>query len=215
MVRSDLPDPEPAASRVAVRHTEAAAPPRRRFTGTEWDRLVREGFFGPHERLELVNGEVRVMSPVGDPHATVVYLAAEACRRAYSNRYLVREEKPLAAGEQRLYPDLVVVEGPPDRFLSRSPRGSEVALLMEVADSTLAYDLGEKAAIYAAARVREYWVADLNEGVLVVHHTPRRRRGLLHGWAYAEVREVGKGRLTPPGARRAVGLSSFLRRAGR
>lgn len=189
-----------------------AAPPRRRFSGAEWDRLVREGFFRPEERLELIDGEVRVISPIGDPHATFVQTLANALRRAYGASHSVREEKPLEVGEDRLYPDVVVVPGPPWAHLERSPSPRQAPLLCEVSDSTLGYDLGEKAAIYAAGGAREYWVLDIQAAELVIHRDPRRRRKLGQLATWGAVVRLARGRVRAPGAARTVAVREVLRR---
>ncbi len=185
--------------------------PRRRFSGDEWDRIVRLGLFGPEERLELVDGEVVVMSPIGDPHSTVTGLLMEVLPAARSAGHCVRQEAPLRLGEHRLYPDVAVLRGSQDDFLRRSPAARDVALLVEVADSTVAYDLGTKATIYAAGGIPEYWVVDLPGQAVVVHQAPRRSRGVPRGWVWSSIERVARGRLTAPGCRRAIAITSFLR----
>lgn len=188
-----------------------AAVTRRRFTSAEWDRMVELGLFGPDERLELVDGEVLVMSPIGDPHATSAGLVAEALRALTPpDTCYVREEKPLRLAEQRLYPDVVLARGQIRDHTRRSPTAAETLLVVEVADTTLAYDLGKKADVYAEARVPEYWVVSIPDRAIVVHRGPRRRRSAPRGWAWSEVVQVAGGKVRPPGARRSVAVKDLL-----
>jgi Uma2 family endonuclease len=184
--------------------------PRRRFTGAEWDRLVEIGFFRPDERLELIDGEVRVRSPIGDPHATVASLLAEALRGAYGRGSCVREGGPFAVRDDRLYPDVVVLRGSFDDYLRRTATPADALLVVEVSDSTVATDLGDKAASYAAGGVAEYWVVSLPDQAVVIHREPKPARGRAPA-RFGDVTTVTKGRLIPPGARRGVSLKSFLR----
>jgi Uma2 family endonuclease len=101
---------------------------RKRFSGAEWDRMLAAGLFDEDERLELIDGEVVVMSPIGDLHATVHSLLSELLRRALPKDHFVREEKPLNTEESRLYPDVAVVVGDPDRYARRSPTATDAPL---------------------------------------------------------------------------------------
>lgn len=187
----------------------AATVARRRFTGAEWDRLVAIGFFGPHERLELVDGEVRVMSPIGDAHAATVTKVTRALDRAYGDGRFAWAQNPFSVRQDRLYPDVVVLRGEPDDYAARSPTPADATLVVEVADTTLAFDLGAKAAVYAAGGVQECWVVSLPDRAVVVHRTPMKRRGKSPA-RFADVTTVTEGKLQPPGARQTVSVRSLL-----
>lgn len=181
---------------------------RKRFSGAEWDRMVALGLFGEDERLELIDGEVVVMSPIGDLHATVHSLLSELLRSSLQKGHYVREEKPLTLDESRLYPDVAVVIGDPDRYARRSPTAADAPLVVEIADTTVARDLVVKAQVYARAGIREYWVVVIPEQVVVVHRLPRRRKGTA---VYAEVERFAAGKLKAAPMRRAIKVSAFLR----
>lgn len=119
----------------------------------------------------------------------------------------MRQEAPLRLGEHRLYPDVALLRGSQDDFLRRSPAARDVVLLIEVADSTVAYDLGTK----AAGGIPEYWVVDLPGHAVVVHQAPRKSRGVPRGWAWSSIERVARGRLAAPGCRRSIAITSFLR----
>lgn len=170
--------------------------------------MVRLGLFGPDERLELIAGEVAVMSPIGDVHAVVATLLDAELGRALARGHHVREEKGLRIGEHRLYPDFAIVVGTPERYLRRSPTADDAPLVVEVADTTAASDLVTKAAIYAQGGVPTYWVVVIPEQVVVVHSRPRR---LGRRWAYADVERVTKGPLRAPPLARPVRVERFMR----
>src|SRR5581483_4899655 len=140
------------------------------------------GDSGPDERVELVDGEIVVMSPQGTRHMAVVRLIARALEKAFGEGHDARTQGPLAVGPfSEPEPDVAVVVGSPDDYLDEHP--TTAILVVEVSDSSLMLDR-RKAGIYAQAKIREYWIANLVEGVLEVRRKPRR---VSKGeWAYAE-----------------------------
>lgn len=92
--------------------------------------------------------------------------------------------------------------------------GKDAALVVEVADTTVALDLGRKAAAYAAGGVAVYWVVSLPDQLVVVHTAPRRQRSAPKGWAWGSIERVERGRLTAPACKRAVALATFMRDCG-
>jgi Uma2 family endonuclease len=188
----------------------AQVPPleRRRFSGDEWDRMVRLGLFGPDERLELIDGEVVVLSPIGDVHAVVSTLLVQALNRSLGKAHHIREEKPFRVGEHRLYPDVAVVAGLPDRYLRRSPTPADAPLIIEVADTTAARDLIIKAEKYAKGGVPTYWVVVIPDQLVVVHSRPERNG---RRWGYAQVQRIERGSLRAPPLTRAIKVERFMR----
>lgn len=155
------------------------------------------------KRVQLINGVVIEMSPMGSPHAEMIISLTRLLIRQAPESLRVRVQLPLAIGAvSEPEPDLAVVEP--------TPRGSDhpsTALqVIEVADSSLALDLEDKAELYARAKVPEYWVIDLKKSEVVVHRTPRAAR-------YASVRRVGQQHVlrsaTVPGV--ALQLAAQLR----
>lgn len=146
-----------------------ATPNVRPLSRGEYEQLVRAGAFDG-ERLELLGGVILVMSPQNAPHRWTVTWLARHLVLAVGDRAEVQVQCPLALSEEdEPEPDLAVVpvgdyrENLPDRAL----------LVVEVADSSRAFDLGPKAAMYARCGVPEYWVVDLVERRVVVHTEPR------------------------------------------
>ncbi len=134
-----------------------------------YHRLGREGSFDGR-RVQLVDGVVIEMSPMGAPRADVVTQLTRWLIRTAADEILVRVQLPLALsvdGEPE--PDFALV--PSGRHRGDHP--STALLVIEVADSSLAFDLGPKALLYARAKIPEYWVIDLEREETVVHRTPR------------------------------------------
>ena len=136
-----------------------------------FDRMIAAGVFDPAEAhpLELIGGDLHVMSPIGDRHAdAVAYLTRWSGQHADASRTLVWVQNPLAipGSESAPQPDLAWVTL--RRYADRRPLPEEVSLLIEVADTSLEFDTTVKAALYAAAGIADYWVVDLvSRGVIV------------------------------------------------
>jgi Uma2 family endonuclease len=141
----------------------------------EYSRLVERGLFDElrDRRIELIYGELREMPAPGPSHSEIVDRLAEwSLDRAPRQQVRVRIQNPL--GIPRLdsapVPDLAWVHR--GDYSRRHPLPQETLLLIEVSDSTLAYDLGEKAGLYARAGIREYWVVDVQGYSVVIHREP-------------------------------------------
>jgi len=163
----------------------------RRFTVEEYHRMAETGILGPDERIELVRGVIREMSPKNWAHVIAtrsVFLQLESALRGRASVYFAA---PLTADriDSEPEPDVLVCSNP-DELAYRSPR-TKPLLVIEVADSSLEYDIGEKATLYAEAGVPEYWVVNLVGRSLVTFRKP------LNG-AYRESFSLDeKARVTP------------------
>lgn len=158
-------------------YTQASgeALPRKRFTRTEVDRLLNTGIFAG-QRYELIDGDLVDKMGQNPPHAYAIQLALRWLV-GFIDSGRIRVQLPMeAGGEDRERsvpePDLAVVTGPETPFQHRHPRGDELLLAIEVADTSAAVDLSRKAVLYANAGVPEYWVLDLPRRALVVHTQP-------------------------------------------
>jgi Uma2 family endonuclease len=148
------------------------------FTVDEFEHMIGCGAFtGPNEkRVELIRGELREMSPTGVDHEELVDWLNEwsfdtVDRKAVQVR--VQETLGIPELETIPLPDLAWVRR--QRVRRRRPRPSDVLLLTEVADSSVAYDTGEKLRLYSEAGVRDYWVADIPHRIsLAPKARPRR-----------------------------------------
>lgn len=142
-----------------------------RWSRAEYDRMVDAGVFSSNIRLELVDGEIVEMSLQKSAHATAVDLVEEALRTCFGNRFYIRDQKPLAIdAHSEPEPDVAVIEGSIRDYKDHHPRTA--VLLVEVSDSTLAFDRMNKAALYARNGIPEYWVLNLRDRTLEIHRSP-------------------------------------------
>jgi Uma2 family endonuclease len=158
-----------------------------RMTRVRYDRLVDVGIFGPEDQVELLDGLLVARKPQGWRHAAVVVLVRAALEKAFGSAYHVREEKPIALDDQsEPEPDAVVVPGQPRDYLDAHP--SRPALIVEVAETSLAIDRLRKGSLYARAEIAEYWVVNLVDEVLEVYREPVRAPSGHDHWKYDSVR---------------------------
>jgi Uma2 family endonuclease len=181
------------------------APPRtRRWSRLEYERLIEKGFFQPDERLELISGELVVREPQATPHATAIRLVTRALHRILGDDWNIDVQLPVAIhDESEPEPDVAVVPGGPRDYLTSHP--GRPALLVEVAESSLAFDREQKGSLYARANVPEYWIINLVDRVLEVYREPGADPAAPYGWCYHALLRLGPADwvspLAVPGAR--------------
>jgi Uma2 family endonuclease len=164
---------------VAIASTAEVIRPLRRV---EYDQLARLGAF-EDEKIELLDGEMVAMSPIGPPHDAAVQKLTELLVLALHGRAWVRCQSSFAASElSEPEPDLAVV--PRSNYESDHP--SQAHLIIEVAESSLAKDRGRKLRLYATCQVPEYWVVNLVERCIEVY------RG-VQGASYARTERYERG----------------------
>ena len=175
----------------------------RRWTRKEYDELIRIGFFVEDEAVELLGGQLIVAEPKGSPHSTAIALVVEALRVAFGSGWLVRVQDPVALdAESEPEPDVAIVPGRARDYLAEHP--ARPALLIEVADSSLAFDRGHKGSLYARAGIADYWIVNLVDEVLEVYRGPALDRSAQFGWRYLDVEALRRGTTVAPLARPEV-----------
>ena len=143
---------------------------RWRWTTADIEHMARLGIFGERDRFELMGGEIVPMSPVGQRHERVVErLQRLLVRRAPPGLWVAKEPQFNLDENSYRKPDLLAA---PEEIDTYDLRGPAALLVIEVADSSLAYDLGVKAAEYARYGVREYWVINAWTLETIVHREP-------------------------------------------
>ena len=153
---------------------------RRLFTADEFERMAEAGVFDPEERLELIDGEIVEMSPVGPGHGAAVAILNKHLVIGVGDRAVVWCQSS-ARMELRSVPqpDLALLR--PRSYRRANPTPEDIVLIVEVAESSLAYDRTRKLRLYAAAGIKEYWVAGVDGEWVEVHRSPA-------GQAYREIR---------------------------
>jgi Uma2 family endonuclease len=163
--------------------------PRWRWTVAEIERMAAAGYFHEDERFELLGGEIVPMSPKGRRHEIIRLKLSYRFTRLASEDIFVAAEPQLNLGPDTfLVPDLLVH---PAAIATPDVRGGDALLVVEVAETSLAYDLKTKAKLYAAHGVPEYWVINASTLMTTVHTQPS-------GDAYASALEIAPDTLLTP-----------------
>jgi Uma2 family endonuclease len=149
-------------------------PARRRFNVEEFQRMGEAGIITPDERVELIDGEVYEMAPVGPRHIwSVIYLNKYLLALA-GDEMFVSPQSGVTIGKRRQpYPDFAVLRLAPGKLPGEAPQSEDCVLLVEIADSSADFDRRKKSRLYAEANIPEYWVLDLPTKHVVVHRRPR------------------------------------------
>ena len=147
---------------------------KRLFTVAEFTRMAEGGVLREDDRVELLEGEVVEMTPIGARHAFAVMTLDYALSEALSPEQAVRRiQSPIQLGEfSQLQPDIALVRPPLSRYAARHPQAPDVFLLVEVAQTSADYDREVKVPLYAQHGVAEVWLIDLNKNRLECFREP-------------------------------------------
>jgi Uma2 family endonuclease len=145
---------------------------RRRLTVEDFHRLAEVGILAEDERVELIDGELIEMPPIGPKHADIVNYITRIFARHLSEDKLVTIQNPVYLDRYgEVYPDAVIVRN--RRYFDAHPRPNDVLLIIEVSDSTLGYDRDTKVPCYAAHGISEVWIINVPERCVEIYRQPR------------------------------------------
>jgi Uma2 family endonuclease len=143
------------------------------FTVAEYHRLAELGILHEDDRVELLDGKVVVMTPIGPRHAGCVDRLTRLFSLRASDLAAVRVQSPVVLGERaEPEPDVSLLRLPIERYASAHPRPVDVMLIIEVADTSLDYDRDVKLPLYASAGIPEVWLVDLEGERITLHRAP-------------------------------------------
>ena len=152
----------------------AAVVTRHRLTVSDFYKMAEVGILTDEDRVELIEGELIEMSPMGPLHAGVGDLLEEILRSALGQVATVRSQKPLRLDDKsELEPDIVVVERSNDHYRKAHPIPANVYLVIEVSDTSLHKDREVKIPLYAQHSTPEVWLVNLVEACLEVYRHPQ------------------------------------------
>lgn len=188
---------------------QAEAPPSeprpRLFTVDEYYKMAEVGILRPDERVQLIEGTIIDMPPGGPDHFSSVDWISELFRERLGSRVRIRVQGPIDLAERaHPEPDVALLRRPTTggrAYRLSHPTGADLFLAIEVADSTLRFDLGEKALMYARHGVADLWVVDLPGDRIVVHREPTAN-------GFASVKSVTRGDSISPLAFPAVSFTA-------
>ena len=147
---------------------------RRLFSVHDYYRMAEAGILRADDRVELIEGEIIQMPPIGSAHASVVdNLVALVTNQASAPDVRVRVQNPVRLDDRsEPVPDLALLRPRADRYRSAHPTPGDVLLLVEVSDTSLAYDRDIKVPLYASAGIPEVWVVNILAQLIEVHRDP-------------------------------------------
>ena len=171
----------------------AVAPTRRRFTAAEYCAMADAGILTEDDRVELLDGELVQIPPIGDYHASRVNWLNYSLTPALGQRAIVQVQNPVRLNDDtEPHPDIALLRFRDDFYRFGKPTPADVLLLIEVSDTSLAYDRGAKLAAYARAGIPEVWIVNLPDRRVEAYTEPA-------GSEYAVVRHYTPGaRIAPP-----------------
>jgi Uma2 family endonuclease len=143
------------------------------FTVDEYLRMGEAGVFHPEARLELIEGEIIEMSPVGDRHVVCVNRANALFTSRLAGKVMVSVQNPVRLSRYtEPQPDIVLAPWRDDFYASKRLSAEHTVLVIEISDSTVRYDRNRKMPLYAQAGVPELWIENLQEDVILVYRDP-------------------------------------------
>lgn len=159
------------------------------FTVDAYHRLAEVGILGEDDRVELLDGQIVEMTPIGPDHAAGVDSLTRLLVRAVGDAAIVRVQNPIVLNERsEPQPDLALLRPKPAHYHDAHPEPNDILLVVEVADTSLAFDRKVKLPHYAAAGIPEAWLVDLEHDAIEVHREPT-------PLGYRDVQTLGRGEL--------------------
>ena len=152
---------------------------RRRFTVDEYFAMADAGILKHEDHVELIEGEIIQMTPIGSRHAACVSRLSHLLFEQADGNAIVRVQSPMRLSQLSApEPDLRLARPRRDHYATDHPGPGDVFLIVEVAHTTLTYDRGTKLALYAAAKVPEVWIVDVDGRAIEVYTSPEGMRYL-------------------------------------
>jgi len=166
-----------------------------KFSVEEYNRLAEIGFFGEDERVELIEGEIVRMAPIGSRHYSAVdALTTLLAPLAATRRVILSIQNPIVLDEHsKPQPDVVLKRYTEDYYRGHEPGPADVLLLIEVAESSIDYDRLTKLPLYARAGIPEVWLVNLVQNHVEVYRRPE-------GGAYMDVATLNRREVVSPQA---------------
>lgn len=137
-------------------------PRQERISVDEYHRMAEVGLLAPDARVELIDGVIIEMPPIGNPHAGTVDLLNRLIGRSVGDQGIVRCQGPVQLGDySEPQPDFALLVPREHFYMDRRPTPADTLLAIEVSDTSLRFDLQTKMALYARHRIPEFWVVDV------------------------------------------------------
>ncbi|MBD2625085.1 Uma2 family endonuclease [Trichormus variabilis] len=145
----------------------------KRFSLEEYHRLTELGFFHEDEHIELINGELIEMVAKGRAHETCLRNLLRELPKLVGDRATLQSQAPITIPpKSEPEPDFAIIKNRDDNYLSSHPQGTDIFLVIEVADSSIEYDQNVKIPLYAKAEIPNYWIFNLLDNCLECYSEP-------------------------------------------
>jgi len=165
---------------------------KRRFTVDEYYAMARAGILSERDRVELIDGQILAMTPIGPAHAAAVARATQALMRSVADRAIVWTQNPIRVDAfSEPQPDLALLRPRKDFYRTAHPGPVDILLVVEIGDASLRYDRQIKAPLYARYGIVEYWLVDLAAGTVTSYSSSE-------GAGYRSVAVHARGEILAP-----------------
>jgi Uma2 family endonuclease len=144
-----------------------------RFTVAQYQQMVAQGVLGPDDHVELLEGWIAQKMARNPPHDNSLNVTNRLLVRMLPDEWFLRNQSAIILAHSVPEPDFSIVRGPASLYADRHPRPADIALLIEIADSTLLQDRQQKGLLYAQARIPEFWLINLVETRVEVYTQPK------------------------------------------
>jgi Uma2 family endonuclease len=145
----------------------------RLITTSEYDRMIEAGIYTENDRIELLNGEIIEIMPKGPKHSVVNDSIIDLFTKTFGEKVYVRSQNPIILDNfSEPEPDIVLVKPPRRKYLENHPTPADILLVMEISDTTLAYDRDDKAQAYSRNGIQQYLLLNLQNQTLEDYREP-------------------------------------------
>ncbi|HEV3260551.1 MAG TPA: Uma2 family endonuclease [Gemmataceae bacterium] len=159
-----------------------------RFTVKQYQRMIETGVLTEDDRVELLEGWIVDKMPHNPPHEATINRMNRRLLRVLPEEWLLRVQSAITLPRSKPEPDLAIVQGPEELYFKRHPVPRDIAVIIEIADTSLLFDQQYKGGLYARGRIPFYWIVNLAAARIEVYHEPR--GGRTPG--YRERQDYGK-----------------------
>lgn len=154
---------------------------RRLFNADELPKLIESGILHEDERIELIDGDLVKMSPIGEKHAKILRRLLRILPKLLEDKYLLDAQNPVRLSDfNQPQPDITVLRWREDDYADGHPTADAVLLIIEISDTSLAFDQEIKLPRYAAAGVPEVWIIDINRNKVEQYTNPQHDYYQMH-----------------------------------
>lgn len=147
-----------------------------RLTVKQYHRMIEAGVLTENDRVELLEGQLVAKLRHNPAHASAIMRGSHIFLKTVGEGWVVRVKCAITTQDSEPEPDIVLAQGPQDKYDTHHPIPSEIGLIVEVADSTLEYDRNFKGRLYARSRVEVYWIINLVDKTVEVYTEPKSGR---------------------------------------